>query len=303
MAWQDRPYNRDDMGASPLSGNARYSVTMWLAGVIFVVFLADELITGSRRAGDFSPIYWGYYSIDLALRHGQVWRIITYQFLHGGPLHVFGNLLGLIFFGPMIESYFGSKRFLVFYLLCGTSGALVFTLGAQIPWLLGPWANMPLVGASGSIFGILIGAALMAPMNPVGLMFLPITMTMRTMARFYLGFAALSLLLGSKNSAGEAAHLGGAAMGWLLIKQPWLLNWSGVVGSRDPETLAVAAPEKKKPNKIKQWLDQREEQAVVNLEKEVDRILAKVHDHGLQSLTEKEKKTLSEATKKQQRGR
>lgn len=299
MAWQDRPYHREDMGATPLAGNASYSVTMWLAGVNFVVFLIDQLLTGSMRAGAASPLAWGCYSIDLALSHGQVWRFITYQFLHADFFHIFGNLLGLIFFGPLMESHFGSRRFLAFYLLCGTSGALLFTLGAQIPWLLGPWAGAPLVGASGSVFGILVGSAVVAPMTPVGLMFLPITMTMRTMARIYLGFAVLSLVFGSRNSAGEAAHLGGAAMGWLLVKQSWLLNWADKLSSLSSGRRDSFA--QKKPNKIKQWLDQREEQAAVNLEKEVDRILAKVHDNGLQSLTEKEKKTLSEATKKQQR--
>jgi membrane associated rhomboid family serine protease len=302
MAWQDRPYNREDLGASPLSGNGRYSVTLWLAGVNFVVFLFDQLLSGSMRISEASPFLWGYYSIGMALRHGQVWRFVTYQFLHLDFMHLFGNLLGLIFFGPLMESYFGSRRFLAFYLLCGTSGAMLFTLGALFPWLLGPWAEMPLVGASGSIFGILIGSALVAPMTPVGLMFLPITMTMRTIAWVYLGFAALSLLFGSRNSGGEAAHLGGAAMGWLLVKQPWLLNWAGSIGPRYAGPRAATAQEKK-PNKIKQWLEQREEQAAVNLEKEVDRILAKVHDHGLQSLTEREKNTLSEATKKQQQRR
>jgi membrane associated rhomboid family serine protease len=321
MAWQDRPYNRERSGAPGQLGNYLpwSSVTTWLAGINFIVYLIDVL-TSDAKGQNRSPLKTaGAYTVEMALQHGQLWRVVTYQFLHEGLMHIVMNLLGLVFLGPMMESHFGKKRFLAFYLLCGTSGALLFTIGALIPGLPGGWAQSQLVGASGSIFGILFGAALVAPSTPMAIMFLPITFTLRTFAWVSLGLSVLLLAIDMQKNGGQAAHLGGAAMGWLLVKHPWLLNWAGSGAgygagygaasggaSRSPRYAgprAATAEQEKKPNVIKQWLDQREEQAAVNLEKEVDRILAKVHDHGLQSLTEREKNTLSEATKKQQQRR
>ncbi|NJL31790.1 MAG: rhomboid family intramembrane serine protease, partial [Phycisphaerales bacterium] len=83
-----------------------------------------------------------------------------------------------------------------------------------------------LIGASGSIYGILLAAALVAPDMKVMLLFPPIPMKLRTMASVFLGIATLQVLVGSANAGGEAAHLGGALLGFLLIKQPWLLGWA-----------------------------------------------------------------------------
>ena len=126
-------------------------------------------------------------------------------------------------FGPMIESYFGRKRFTAFYLLCGSSGAAVYLILWQFHVLVGN-GFVPLVGASAGIFGVLIAAANVAPDATVRLIFPPIPMKLRTMAWGLIAVAVLTIFLGWKNAGGEAAHLGGAFMGYALIQNPRFLN-------------------------------------------------------------------------------
>lgn len=307
MAWQDRPYYRDDEEPGrPFGRIPQYSITMWLAGILFVMFVLDMLLTGASRSGGISPTRLGAFSVELGVWGLQIWRWLTYQFLHAGFLHLLGNVIALIFFGPLMESYFGSRRFLAFYLLCGMSGALVFTLGTMIPGLLGPWASEAfLVGASGGVFGILIGSAIVAPHTPVSLLFLPITFTIRTLAWVYLGIAVLSVLLGSQNAGGEAAHLGGALAGLIFVKQPWLLGWIGHEslpgGGGGGRRSWFGSKITSAPSRFRQWREDRKTRAEAEIDREVDRILDKVHQHGLQSLTEKEKRTLQRATEQRQK--
>src|SRR6185503_5686995 len=95
--------------------------------------------------------------------------------------HLFFNMLGLYFFGPFIERYLGSRRFLAFYLLCGIAGAAMYLLlwGSRV-FISNP--SVPMVGASAGIFGILIAAAQIAPNTTVMLLFPPIPMRLKTLA-------------------------------------------------------------------------------------------------------------------------
>lgn len=296
MAWTDRDYNRpdrDDGGSCGVGfgrfGMGRHSVVMWLIIINVVVFVWDGIFAGSQRGSMLALGAHCYFSVDKAIYSGQVWRFVTYQFIHAGFLHVLFNMLVLFFFGPLIERWWGSKRFLAFYLLCGVSGAVVASLLGAIPGLLVMPRWVPLVGASGSIFGILIACAVLYPRQRVMLIFPPIPMTMRTMAIVFLVIAFLSLMAGSANAGGEAAHLGGAALGYLLVRKPRLLDWA----DRFSPTAIQAGYTKGRFER------RRRKQRVSDAE--VDRILAKVRDKGLQSLSRREKKALAEATERQRR--
>ena len=297
MAWYDRDYNREEQ---PTGGFGRMlsskSVVTWLIIINVVVFLLDAILTGSQRASALSPSLLGNFNVEQGVYGFQLWRWITYQFLHGGLLHIFFNMLALFYFGPMIENYLGSRRFVAFYLLSGLSGAVLFSLIVIfMPGLIfpagAPGTIVPLVGASGSVFGVLIAAACIAPRQRIMLLFPPIPMELRTFAYVFIGLAALALLAGSHNAGGEACHLGGAAVGYLFIKRPRLLSWAdGFAGG------------------FRRWKDrrrqrklEREEEKHVAQEAEVDRILAKVKEHGLHSLTDREKKTLQRATEDKRR--
>src|SRR5437762_12336527 len=106
--------------------------------------------------------YWMHFSAYTVVDLHQIWRFITFQFLHDGFAHIAFNMFALYMFGPMIESYLGRRRFLAFYLLCGASGGAAYVLLYQTKLLVtSPY--VALVGASAGIFGGLVAAAMVAP--------------------------------------------------------------------------------------------------------------------------------------------
>lgn len=221
MAWYDRDYYRDSYRTSQFGRLSAWSITTWLIVINVSVFLLDGILAAPGYIGPL--FYWGYFSAATAIYDLQIWRFLTFQFLHGGLGHLFFNMLALYFFGPMIESYLGRRRFLAFYLLCGVAGALTYLL---LWWLhiLIAYAWVPLVGASAGIFGILVASAKLAPDTQVMLLFPPIPLRLRTMALILLGIAAATIVLGGPNAGGQAAHLGGALLGLALIVNPRWLN-------------------------------------------------------------------------------
>jgi len=281
MSWQDRPYNRYEEEARSSSGFSSMSVVKWLIVINAVVFLWDGVFIGSARGGAIAIAPHAYFSVEKAIHYLQLWRWVTYQFVHVNLMHVFFNMLVLFFFGPMMERWWGSQRFLAFYLLCGISGAFVTTLFGAIPGLIFFTPHTELYGASGSIFGILVACAMLYPHQRVMLIFPPIPMSMRTLAMGLLAMSVLSVMAGSENAGGEAAHLGGALLGFYLVKHPSLLNLA--------ERITRPARRGKGRWRSKQQPPQREGVAV-------DRILTKVKNRGLHSLTRGEKKTLQRAT-------
>ena len=215
----------------------------WLIAINVVVFVvgASWVVTVRTETGrviPYQPVYvWGWFSLDTAVFHGQVWRFLTFQFLHGGINHILFNMIGLFFFGRLVEQYLGSMRYLAFYLISGIGGPIAYVLFFYLGILNYP-AHTPLVGASAGLFGVLIGCAVIAPQARVQLLFPPVEMTMRTMALVYIGIAVAVVFMfgqsGQSNAGGEAAHLGGAAVGYLLIRNPHWLNFAGAIGQRRP---------------------------------------------------------------------
>ena len=296
MSWRDRDYARDSeagMGfgggriGGGLSGRlSGASVVTWLLGINCVVFVLNVIFVDSKYAPALAPVLWCYFSIDKAVHQFQVWRWLTYQFIHADLFHLLFNMIALFFFGPMMERWWGSRRFLAFYLLCGVCGAIVYSLFTLVPGLISAGSASPVVGASGSIYGILIGCAVLFPKQRVMLLIPPIPMSMRTLALILMGIVFLSLAVGSRNAGGEAAHLGGAALGFLLVRVPNVLNFAdGLGGSLTQLKL-----------KSLQRDAQRKRQKSEADEAAVDKILDKVRENGLQSLSAREKKILKNAT-------
>lgn len=253
----------------------------WLLILNVVVYLMDSIMAGGTRVGQTPYLtLWGNFNVGQAVEGGQVWRLFTYQFLHAGFFHLLFNMIGLFYFGPMLERWWGSRRFTAFYLLCGASGAMLM-LVLVYAGVIEKYSY--LVGASGSIYGILIGAAVLYPKQQVMLLFPPIPMTLRTMALVFLAISLVSALAGS-NDGGNAAHLGGAALGFLLVRKPSLLNFADRLSAR---AVQDGVTKGRYERRIKNEQASRAE---------IDRILAKVSDQGLQSLTKKEKKLLKQDT-------
>jgi membrane associated rhomboid family serine protease len=126
-------------------------------------------------------------------------------------------MLALYIFGPMVEQHLGSRRFVRFYLICGMGGAVAY-LGLWAKGILIGDAWQPLVGASAGIFGVLIAAAQVAPEATVMLVFPPIPMRLRTLAWAFIANAVYTVFTRGHNAGGEAAHLGGAIVGFLLMQ-------------------------------------------------------------------------------------
>jgi membrane associated rhomboid family serine protease len=196
-----------------------------------VVEMMDHVIRNAPRDGQsnaalyewgMGPLKrWGYFSLDKAVYGLQAWRFLTFQFLHAGLGHIFGNMLGLLFFGPIVEGHFGRARFLAFYLLCGVAGALSYV----ILFAAGVFddAAVPMVGASAGVFGVLVAAAYIAPDVEITLWFPAIPIKLAHLALIMMGLAAYTVFVGGHNSGGEAAHLGGGLLGLgFMLNQHWL---------------------------------------------------------------------------------
>ena len=161
------------------------------------------------------------------------WQPLTHMFMHGGFWHLFFNMYTLFIFGSVLERVWGTKKFLIFYFVTGIGAALVHT---GVEWLqMQHWmaevaeGNMavigsiqalkvtPTVGASGAIYGLLMGYAMLFPDAVMALVFPPISMKAKW---FVLIFAAIELLTGVTGTGGgiaHFAHLGGLIFGFLLI--------------------------------------------------------------------------------------
>ncbi len=253
---------------------------------------------------------WLYFSTSTALYSSipgigvsglQIWRFIGFQFCHASLNHILFNMMGLFFFGPIVERYLGAKRFAAFYLLCGVAGALLYLLlnlggvltsstngRVSIPGFLFNDPDMPLVGASAGVFGIIIAAARLMPDAKV-LLFFVVPMKLKTLAYGLVLVAIASLLFQWNNAGGEAAHLGGAIAGWYFIHNPdRLRSFFDFLGRADPTSSFHSARRVQRAG-----IGGRSGPSTT----EVDRILDKVRASGLASLNEIERRTLRDATR------
>ena len=146
------------------------------------------------------------------------WQLLTYSFLHGSLMHLAFNMFGLYMFGSAMEQVLGTRRYLGYYFVCVVAAAItqMIVLG-----LTGSF--VPTVGASGGVFGLVLGYAMFFPHHRVMLLIPPIPMSARTFAIVY-ALIELSLgVFGSNQGIAHFAHLGGMAGGWLLLRH-WRLR-------------------------------------------------------------------------------
>ena len=255
------------------------------------------------RAGYFSTARAVYGSDPiLGISGFEVWRFITFQFLHADLIHILFNMVTLFFFGGMVEQFLGSKRFLAFYLLCGIAGGLMYLLlnglaiggqaafgpGFHLPGLLFNDPTSMLVGASAGVFGVIMAAAYLAPDATVRLYFV-IPMRLGTLAYGLVALALLVVIFGGTNAGGEAAHIGGALAGFWLVRNPAHLHgFFDFFGQYDPTSSVARARVAARRGTVQGG----------STSAEVNRILDKISANGLHSLTESEKRILREASRK-----
>jgi membrane associated rhomboid family serine protease len=229
---------------------------------------------------------------------GEVWRFVGYGFLHVNLVHLAFNMLGLFMLGGLVEDHFGRSRYLAVFLLSVVMGAFLFLVlnalglawfawkGEQflLPGLLFNDPYLPLIGASGGVYGIILAAAWLRPNDDI-LVFYVLPVRFKHFALVLIGVSVVTLLQSGANAGGEAAHLGGAIAGWWVAQRPHLLDdFFDFLGRATPKGRAKHAGGAS--NAARRGPDTAE----------VDRILDKVREKGLQSLTERERETLRAAT-------
>jgi len=230
------------------------------------------------------------------------WQLISYQFLHGDFGHIFWNMFILWMFGMEIENYWGSKKFLIYYLLSGIGAGLCHLFIS--PLIGGGLA--PVIGASGAIFGVTIAFAMIFPNRYIFLYFF-IPIKAKYLIGFYLiAYNLLPLLYGEQSNIAHLAHLGGALTGFIFI----LLDKNTHVVFKDLFTRSSYRTTKpfnplggltdkfKKKEQVQdaKYYEIKDEDEVT--QEDIDRILDKISQSGYQNLTEKEKKILFQASKK-----
>jgi len=208
------------------------------------------------------------------------WTVITYQFVHAGFLHLLFNMIGLFFFGPRLEARVGSGHFFALYLVSGAFGALLSVLTP----------NVAIVGASGAVFGVLLGFARYWPRERILIYgIFPVE------ARILVIFLAAASIWGGVSGGGNVAHfahLGGFVGGWSYLK---LLERNSPA-RKFRQKVEAGAPSRPGARDLKRWEEvDRERLHPLNRE-EYDRVLDKARALGPPSLTFQERAFLERFT-------
>jgi membrane associated rhomboid family serine protease len=283
-------------------------VIKWLLLTNVAVFLLFGLGGEMFTLGGLPLAYFfNYYLGLMPLGHGfYPWQLITYQFMHADVLHILFNMFfGLWMFGMEVEHIMGSRKFLIFYLMCGIVAGLsqlflapVLEPSSIVDRFGGP---VPTIGASGAVYGVLVAFGVMFPDRYIFLYFLlPIK------AKYFVfGLIVLGVLsIGGQSAVANLAHLGGALAGYVYLlflgrRYPfqhtidrigWWINSKTTKRQTDEYENIVET----KVHDISEG--RRSEQDAVQAK--IDEILDKIGSGGYQSLTEEEKKILFDASKK-----
>ncbi len=267
------------------------------------------------------------YGIDLTQMMGlhfflasdfKIYQLITYMFMHGNFAHILFNMFAVWMFGRIVESAWGSRRFLIYYFICGIGAGLFQEIAQYIDYAasgmsaydsvnigtaiipMDTYLNMlTTVGASGAVYGILLAFGLSYPEERLFIIPIPIPIKAKY---FVIGYAVIELVSGlssSNDGVAHFAHLGGMVIGFLLI-----LYWTkqNSMSGGYLEKLKNWFQNKRKP-KMKVHYGEKEADYQYNARKkedqeEIDRILDKVRKSGYESLTVDEKKKLFESSNK-----
>ena len=172
-----------------------------------VIYLAMALIPAVNHfCSEYLQLFW------VGAPYFRSYQFVTYMFLHGGFAHLFSNMFALWMFGRTLEYELGSKRFLIYYMVCGIGAALI-----QIALATALGESMVLLGASGAVMGLLLAFGVMHPNNMIYIMPLPFPIKAKW---FVVGYAVLEIALGwSGVNTGVAhfAHVGGMLWGLALL--------------------------------------------------------------------------------------
>jgi membrane associated rhomboid family serine protease len=283
-----------------------WSTTGVLLAINVAVFVLELARYGSRLvfpADDYFALSVG------GLRHGYVWQLATYQFMHGGWLHLLLNCWAIYVFGREVESALGRKRYLALYLGCGVMGGLAQALAGV---LAGGLFGGPVVGASAGAFGLIAAFAMLYPERPLTLLLffiIPVTLRARMLLLFLGGLTLIGIataflpLLGiafPPDNIAHAAHLGGMLTGMAFVRYAAHWQWPRLRQGRGERVrpLVQVLPGAAGRRGGSRMAVEEDLPAEEFLSREVDPILDKISAQGIQSLTERERRVLERAREK-----
>jgi membrane associated rhomboid family serine protease len=295
MGIYDRDYVRREGPSFLGSFVERGHVCKWLIGINVAVFIVQVLTLPANPVD--TGWFTGAFELDVdRVLHGQVWRLLTYAFLHdpGTIWHILFNMLFLWWFGSDVEDLYGPREFLTFYLTASFVGGLAFFFSA-LAWM--PDAR-PCIGASGGVLAVLTLCAFHYPRRVILLFFiLPVPIWLFLIISLAVdGYVFLSK---ADSGTAVAAHLGGAFFGGLYYRMHWrLMDWLPRfrqwrrqlsrprlrVYREEPARTPVSVPAAPAVTDEEQ------------LEAKMDAILEKISRVGKENLTESERQVLIRAS-------
>lgn len=262
-----------------------FALTPWVRGLLIanaaVFFLTITVFTGPwiTSAFAFSP---GRF-------FARWWTPVTYMFLHGSFLHLAFNMLMLFVFGPAVEDHMGSRRFAVYYLVCGLGGAAL-SFGFM---LTSPAVNV--IGASAAIYGVALAYAMFWPDRPIYVFPLPMPVKVKWLVMFLAAMSLMAATLSPGSDVAHLAHLGGFLFGFVFLRV------EGTVRARAREAFAAPRVAHVVPPRARRAREQVASSAPKEdhtLYDDVDRVLDKISESGLDSLTPEEHRLLDEVSKR-----
>ncbi|MCR8559131.1 rhomboid family intramembrane serine protease [Mucilaginibacter sp. BJC16-A38] len=264
-----------------------------LIGINVIVYLLvnitsvlETLLFRSHIIDNFSNEYL-LLTANLHLLPVRFWTPVTYMFMHAGVLHILFNMLMLYWFGQIFEEYLSNKRTIGLYFMGGLAGALLYILCYNtLPFFTqdNAAATSTLVGASASVMAIIVATATLLPNYEISIILIG-PVKLKWLVTFFLVLDFLGTI--GPNAGGEIAHLGGALMGFVYIKQlqkghDWIAGIANIFKSKSKLKVVSKNSFGKSDGKPRQ--------------EEIDLILDKISQSGYDSLNKQEKEILFRAS-------
>ncbi len=301
MGWQDRDYAKEQSyhgGRRPAFRGSGMG-TWDMVNKIIIANIVIYFITSSTSMRD-SVLGFGLMQADSVLR-GEIWRMFTATYLHANFMHILFNMMMLYFFGPILERRWGPRQFFIVYTIGGIAGNFILTLAGGFGWMNPEVFGL---GASGSLWAIMGAAAIYFP-NAEVLIYFILPVRLRTLVIVYFIWFVYNISQGGSNYGGDICHLAGLLVGLWWAKTggwSWASGSAVGVGPRPGGSHGATgwlsrifkrggAVGGGAPTTFRGRMKQRQTDAET-----ADRILAKVYDRGIHSLSTDERQALKEAT-------
>jgi membrane associated rhomboid family serine protease len=272
----------------------RQSVTIILIVANIAAFLVQSVLLSK-------PVVNDYLALSVTgLKHGYLWQLISFQFLHGGIWHLIFNCLAIFWFGRSVEEAVGRKSFTTLYFASGIIGGLFQSAAMMVLQQEGG----AVVGASAGASGLIAAFAVLFP-DTIIMVMLILPMPAKFLLLIEFIFAVAGMWPNSRlfdPTIAHAAHLGGMICGVLFVRYAvhWRFRWPQLNRARPQPLRRLVKVPANKPSPWSQKTHPTEDDLPPEefLSKEVDPILDKISAHGIQSLTDRERRVLEKARAK-----